>query len=133
MDLSVLSRADAAVIKPFVDQLLPRLGEVEVVENRTGLVMLPSRDTAQGATFHLGEVLVSEARVRVNGTDGYGACLGRDLEQSLAVALLDAAFRAGVLTDEIQAFVDQQTAAQRAEDESLLRKVAATKVEMETF
>ena len=61
--LGVLARADADRLKAFAEPLLAGLPEVAVIENRTGLVMLPMRDTAQGTHFHLGEVLMSEARI----------------------------------------------------------------------
>jgi alpha-D-ribose 1-methylphosphonate 5-triphosphate synthase subunit PhnG len=59
--LSVLARADTARLKTFAETLIAGLGEIEVRHSRTGLVMLPMRDTAGGTAFHLGEVLMSEA------------------------------------------------------------------------
>lgn len=92
--LSVLAQTSPARLKPFAEAILAALDEanaaIEVLTNRTGLVMLPYTDSVHGTPFHLGEVLMSEAHVRVQEQDGYGACLGRDLEQSLAIALLDA-------------------------------------------
>ena len=133
--LTTLNRVPAHVIKSFVDDLLPdlELHGISVLENRTGLVMLPAQDTAQGATFHLGEVLVSEARVKVGSSEGYSATLGRDLEQALAVALLDAAQGEQVSVKRIEKFLEQQDRIQVAEDQKLLRKVQATRVQMETF
>lgn len=118
----------------LAEAILPALGEVQVLSNRTGLVMLPYTDTSQGTRFHLGEVLVAEAHVRLaNGVEGYGACVGRDLLHALAVALLDAALVAGIARERILAFLVEQAAAQAAADELLLRQVEATRVEMETF
>ncbi len=132
--LSVLTHTPAEVIKLFADEIIPDLGSVVVLQNRTGLIMLPYTDTAHGTHFHLGEVLVAEAHVRLeNGVEGYAACTGRDLLQALAVALLDAALRAGIQTEAIQAFVAKQAEVQRQADEQLLRQVEATRVEMETF
>ena len=69
--LSTLSAVPAQTLKNFTDELLGDLEvlnvRIEVLENRTGLVMLPARDNAHGTSFFLGEVLVSEARVRVDG------------------------------------------------------------------
>jgi alpha-D-ribose 1-methylphosphonate 5-triphosphate synthase subunit PhnG len=87
-------------------------------------------------------VLVSEARVRVDGIEGYGACLGRDLEQSLAVGILDTFLQ--VLDDEaspaeraieerIHSFIAAQSNAQIEQDTALMQKVELTRVEMETF
>lgn len=133
--LSTLTHAPSETVKAFTEALLSELGRITVLENRTGLVMLPYRDSAKGASFHLGEVLVSEAHVRLDehGYVGYAACLGRDLEQSLAVAILDAALQAGVMEARISPFVQEQAAHLRAEDDLLFKQVEATRVEMETF
>ncbi|MBC8078179.1 MAG: phosphonate C-P lyase system protein PhnG, partial [Chloroflexales bacterium] len=84
--LSILSRAPADIVKQFADDLLPALGPIEVLHNRTGLVLLPMADTVTGTPFYLGEVLLAEAYVQLAEGSGYGACLGRDLEQALALA-----------------------------------------------
>jgi alpha-D-ribose 1-methylphosphonate 5-triphosphate synthase subunit PhnG len=131
--LSILSQAPAQQVKQFADDLLPLLGAVEVLQNRTGLIMLPATDSVQGTAFYLGEVLIAEAHVRLADVEGYGACLGRDLQHALAVAILDAALRAGQQTDQIATFVDEQGRALAAADDQLLRAVEATRVEMETF
>jgi alpha-D-ribose 1-methylphosphonate 5-triphosphate synthase subunit PhnG len=130
--LAVLARADAARLAGFAESLLPRLGEVEVIHSRTGLVMLPMRDTVQGTDFHLGEVLVAEAQIRAGGTDGYGMVIGRDLERAMAMAVVDAAASLGQ-TPDIHAFLHREAALQTATDEARLREVEATRVQMETF
>jgi alpha-D-ribose 1-methylphosphonate 5-triphosphate synthase subunit PhnG len=132
--LSTLTHAPADAVKLFADEIIPQLGAITVLQNRTGLVMLPYTDSAQGTTFHLGEVLVSEAHVRLeSGVEGYAACVGRDLLQALALALLDAALRAGIEREAIERFAADQQQAQQRTDERLLRQVEATRVEMETF
>ncbi len=131
--LSILAKADGDRIKTFAETLIPQLGDLEVLENRTGLVMLPIRDTAQGTNFHLGEVLVSEARIAAGGQDGYGMRRGRDLEASMAMALIDLAVAQGVAHDACTTFLDQEAAAQSAADTDRLRRVEATRVDMETF
>ena len=132
--LSILTHAPADAVKVFVEDIIPHLGAIEVLINRTGLVMLPYTDTSTGTRFHLGEALVSEAHVRINHvTEGYAVCVGRDLQQSLAVALLDAALTANIMTDAIEVFVTEQAIAQQANDETLLKQVEATRIEMETF
>lgn len=133
--LSVLARAEAGAVKALAEELLPNLEllGLEVLENRIGLVMLPATDTAQGTRFHVGEVLVAASRVRLGGLEGYAACLGRNLEQSLAIAILDAALQGGWQAERIRAFVEREAARQSAEDAALARQIAATRVEMETF
>lgn len=133
--LSILAHADAAAVKRLAEETLASLGAVEVLHSRTGLAMLPGRDTAEGTAFHLGEVLVAEAhlRLRETGVEGYGACVGRDLEHAMAIAVLDAAAEAGVALPAIVAFLKDQAGQLARQDEDLLRRVEATRVEMETF
>jgi alpha-D-ribose 1-methylphosphonate 5-triphosphate synthase subunit PhnG len=131
--LGVLCRCPADAVKRLAEEILPLLGPVEVLQNRTGLVMVPMVDTAQGASFYLGEALLAEAHVRLASAEGYAACLGRDLEQALAIALVDAAVTAGIAHTPISSFIHAQSEALTAEDEQLMRAVAATRVEMETF
>jgi alpha-D-ribose 1-methylphosphonate 5-triphosphate synthase subunit PhnG len=133
--LSVLTLSPADDVKQFAEGLLENLGEINVLQNRTGLVMLPYRDTAQGSAFYLGEVLVAEAHVRLENynAEGYAVCTGRDLEQVLAVALLDAAIQADIEKSRIEAFIREQQQRQQLNDEVLLKQVESTRVVMETF
>lgn len=131
--LETLARAEPARLKPFAETLLPHLGDVEVVQSRTGLVMLPMRDTVQGTDFHLGEVLVAEAHLRAAGAEGYGMVVGRDLERAMAMALIDAALAAGIAREAITAFVAAEARATAEADIARMRAVEATRVEMETF
>ncbi len=134
--LNILTHAPAPQVKALADELLPALeqsGNLEVVQNRTGLVMLPARDTVHGTLFHLGEVLVAEAEVRQNSFVGYGAVLGRDLEQALAVALLDLAWQTEIAPERLSQFLEAAHSAQLAAHNLLFSKVEATRVQMETF
>lgn len=132
---SLLAQAPASDIKQLADSLLESLGPVTVLQNRTGIVMLPATDTVQGTVFHIGEVLIAEAHVRLDAhnVEGYGACLGRDLQQALAMTVLDAAWRAGLQREPIAAFVETVRADLAAVETTLTRKVEATRVEMETY
>ncbi len=131
--LSVLARCDAARLKAFAEPLIADLGDIEVIENRTGLVMLPMRDTAQGTHFHLGEVLMSEARIAAGGQEGYGMRRGRDLEAAMAMAVVDLSVTLGLAVDACRAFLDAEAGAQNKADQETLCRVEATRVDMETF
>jgi alpha-D-ribose 1-methylphosphonate 5-triphosphate synthase subunit PhnG len=131
--LHTLTHAPAEAVKAFAEELIPALEPIEVLRNRSGLVMLPMEETAQGELFYLGEVLVAEAHVRAAGHQGYAACLGRDNAQALAIALIDAAFAANIARPQIEAFVAAQAALQADADAQLRREVEQTRVELETF
>lgn len=129
--LSALARAEDAPLKAAAEAVLPRLGDIEVVASRTGLVMLPMRDTVQGTDFFLGEVLVAEAHIRAGGAEGYGMVSGRDLERAMAVAVLDVARALGL--PGAADFASAEAARQAEADRETLRRIEATRVDMETF
>ncbi|WP_454852551.1 phosphonate C-P lyase system protein PhnG [Rhizobium binxianense] len=133
--LDILARADAETLKAVAEKLLDELGAAEVLASRTGLAMLPYVDTVQNTAFHLGEVLMAEAYIRLpeRGVEGYGAVVGRDLEQAMAMAVVDAAAASGVQSAGIEAFLTREHRRQAQADEARLRKVEATRVRMETF
>lgn len=132
--LSVLTRAMPTATKDLADSAIPLLGHIDVLRNRTGLVMLPYTDSAEGAAFHLGEVLVAEAHIRTeNAGEGYGMVIGRDVVLAMAIAVLDACMAGELMTNEIATFVQQEQQRLADEDTELLKQVQATRVEMETF
>lgn len=131
--LSVLARANDTELKSFAETLIPDLGDIDVLQSRSGLVMLPIRDTARGVAFHLGEVLVSEAHIKSSGATGYGMRRGHDPEASMAMALVDLALTRQVRVADCTAFCDAQAKALAEGDDETLRRVEATRVNMETF
>jgi len=133
LDILAASRPEA--IKACAEDILTDLGGVSVLANRTGLAMLPFVDTVRNTAFHLGEVLLAEAHIRVpdRGVEGYGAVTGRDLEHAMAIAVVDASIAAGHRTDLVLEFLDAEQRRQEESDRERLRKVEATRVQMETF
>ena len=131
--LSTLARADADRLKAFAESVLPALGEIEVIENRSGLVMLPMRDTAQGTHFHLGEVLMSEARIASTGHEGFGMRRGRDLEAAMAMAVVDLSLALGKDAGACRSFIAGEARRLEEDDRETLARVEATRVDMETF
>jgi alpha-D-ribose 1-methylphosphonate 5-triphosphate synthase subunit PhnG len=133
--LSLIAAAPPERAKALADQLVGLLGPVEVLVSRTGLVMLPYRETARGTSFFLGEVLVAEAQLKCadHGVEGYGMVVGRDLEQAMAVAVLDAVGAAGLANERFDAFVAEIREELGQADEARRRDIEATRVQMETF
>ena len=132
--LDILARARPERLKQHAEILLEEMGDITVIANRTGLVMVPMRDTVQNVDFHLGEVLVSEAHIADEaGNVGYGMVTGRDLERAMAMAVIDlriAAFGQDTATATLLA---EEKAHLAAVDEERMRQVEATRVEMDTF
>lgn len=132
--LTVLTHAPAESVKALAENVLTQLGTIQVLKNRTGLIMIPYTDSAGGVTFHLGEVLVSEAQVKIEGgAEGYCLVVGRDLVLAVGIAVLDAAMQMGVATEPITAYLQTAQREQAEADSHLLAQVETTRIEMETF
>jgi alpha-D-ribose 1-methylphosphonate 5-triphosphate synthase subunit PhnG len=75
-----------------VEELLKLFAEVDLTVTeapRTGLLMLAVHDSFNTA-FHPGEVLVTEARVKFCGFEGFGMVVGEEPRRALARAAADA-------------------------------------------
>jgi len=88
----LLSGLPAEQLKEWTEPL-ERNGQVQMMKAPgLSLVMMRAVAPVTSETFNVGEVLISECTVSLNGRLGYGAVLGRDLEKARALALMDALF-----------------------------------------
>lgn len=68
--------------------------EVEVVMPPTvGLTMIKMRESAKNSLFYIGEVLVTESRVKIGNSFGIGIVMKEKKELSRALAVIDAAYK----------------------------------------
>lgn len=105
-----------------------------VHEPQCGIVMMRSQDSVEGEVFNLGEILVSEAEVTVDGKLGYCMVMGKALKRALAGAILDGAVESQhPLTDRIVAVLTE--ARERVEREKLQEwaYIEKTKVNFEVL
>jgi len=130
----VLVLGDPSLRRNFADEVRASAEVTLVATPRVGLVLVTVRESARRSLFHLGEVLVTEAKVRVSGVPGLGILQGRDLDAALDLAVVDAAWNAGLpLT---AGWISRMEAAETALEATLDREqaaLAATRVEFETL
>ncbi len=109
----VIAVSDKRVICKLARKVLEDT-EIEILREQTGMIMARARDSVEGIVFNLGEVLVTETEVRLNGSSGYCMVLGMDPGKALAGAILDAAVQSHhPLRDEIvQALNDERSKAE---------------------
>lgn len=75
--------------------------EVTVIKApEKSLTMIKMRDPVKETLFFLGEVIVCEAIVCLDGIKGMAVIMGDDFEKVLDMAIIDAACNKGVFTDE---------------------------------
>jgi alpha-D-ribose 1-methylphosphonate 5-triphosphate synthase subunit PhnG len=109
--------------------------QVKVIqEPESGLVMVKVRETSQNSLFYLGEVLVTECKVQIEGTIGIGIMTGDHPELAYNLAVIDAAFEANLpetmgwvqlLENEEKLILEQRAAASHS--------ILKTKVDFETM
>ena len=103
---------------------------MEIQPPQEGLVMVKLREQARNSLFYLGEVLVTEAKVRINGYPGLGLVRGNNKELAGDLAVIDAAWLAG-----LEETAEWEILLLAAEEENIIReqeengKVLETKVD----
>jgi alpha-D-ribose 1-methylphosphonate 5-triphosphate synthase subunit PhnG len=90
----ILIDGPGALRTELATQIALRYKAVDLEAPNDGLVMVRMRDPARSATFHLGEVLVTEAKVQVEGVTGLGIVVGDHPETARELAIIDAAWNA---------------------------------------
>lgn len=131
---SALAGADDTAVRELAERILEVAGDVEVLTGpRAATMLVEMTESVQEQRFYLGEVVVSQASVSVQGSRGDALVIGRDLERALAVAVCDAAADAGVLAEEVAALVQRSESAAAAARRHESATVAATKVSFEVI
>ena len=109
--------------------------DVHEVDSPTeSLVMLTVRDTARGALFHPGELLVTEARARIGDCIGLGIAAGSCPRKAWELAVIDAAFNARLpLTEAWVALLEEEGKRLRGEREREDSRILETRVDFQTM
>lgn len=120
----------AALAKEILDKY-----ETEILEEpNNGLVMIKVRETAKKSLFYLGEVLFTECKVRIYDSIGIGMMTGNEEELVYYLAVIDAAYKAGLKEtkewDKILLAEERRIENDRANQ---LKQVLKTKVSFETM
>ena len=130
----LIARADSERICEIAERILADT-TVEVIKKpSSGMIMMRFRDTAEKCIFNLGEVLVTEAEVRIDEELGYAMVMGRDPETALAGAILDAAVESGhPLAPGIIDLLRSEEVRRTEELQKTWTEVATTKVDFEVM
>ncbi|OZI11434.1 phosphonate C-P lyase system protein PhnG [Bacillaceae bacterium SAS-127] len=99
-----------------------------------GLVMIKVRETAQQQLFYLGEVFVTEARVKVAGQIGVGMVVGDQQELAYHLAIIDAAYAASLPeTEQWSTYLLEEEQLISEQNIAEANRVYRTKVSFETM
>ena len=92
----ILTRADSAAVIAMAAPLQSAHEVAIVKEPGKTLAMVKMRETVEAGLFYLGEVIVWEAAVEVDGARGMAITMDDCADKALAMAIIDAAVNRGV-------------------------------------
>jgi phosphonate C-P lyase system protein PhnG len=103
--------------------------EVELLRKPTSQTLLvPVHDPINQGSFISGEILVTSALVQVNTINGWSMVMDDTPETAVSIAILDGAFAAGILSEEIQQLALRGKENTEKEQAELNTRVHATRV-----
>jgi len=98
----ILSGADAATVAELARKATRQQRVTVIKEPGKTLAMIQMREPVRQSLFCLGEVIVSEAIVEIDGVRGMAVMMGGDLDKALHMAIIDAACNKGNFAHEAE-------------------------------
>ena len=92
----ILVKADRDTVTSLSTHVQKQYHPTILKEPGKTLAMIKMRDPVRQSLFYIGEVIVSEAIVEIDGVKGVSVCMGDDTEKALHMAVIDAAVNCGV-------------------------------------
>lgn len=130
----ILIRGSSNLSRTLARQIIENHEVITIEIPNNGLVMVKVREGVKRSLFYLGEVLVTECKVMINGSLGIGMVKGYEEELAYNLAVIDAAYQAGL--PETGAWTEELLAEEeRIEKQSaeVAGKILKTKVNFETM
>ena len=107
----IICECDLEPLETFVKELEPHCAIQVVRHPAVGTTMIRAEDSVEGQPFFLGEALITECELNIDGQPGFGMCLGDEPVRSYCMAFLDALLS---LSDSrqsrVEAFLSEQAA-----------------------
>ena len=106
----ILAKADRRDVAALSADIQKTYRPIIVKEPGKTLAMIRMRDPAKQSLFYIGEVIVCESAVEIDGVRGLAVLMGDDAEKTLDMAIIDAAVNKGVFAgmDALLAIEKQQ-------------------------
>jgi alpha-D-ribose 1-methylphosphonate 5-triphosphate synthase subunit PhnG len=115
----IMARADKRDLSRLAEEIQQRHSVSVVKEPGKTLAMIKLREPVKESLFYLGEVIVCEAVVELDGVKGIAVTMGDDMEKTLSMATVDAAVNKGVFCG-MEALLDME----KAQNDLLMRENA---------
>jgi len=94
----ILAKTDRNTVAALSAEIQKSYAPVIIKEPGKTLTMIKMREPVKQSLFYLGEVIVCEASVEIDGVNGIAVLMGDDTEKTLDMAIIDAAVNKGVFT-----------------------------------
>ena len=96
----------------FITDIESGLDIQMVIAPKLCMTMVQAEDSIDFQPFYLGEVLITECQVTVNGELGYGYCMGDAPQRAYSIAIIDALLHIPEhrLQTEIHLFIEKEKA-----------------------
>ena len=92
----ILAKADGQVIASLSADVQKAHSPVIVKAPSNALAMIKMRDPVKQGLFYIGEVIVCEATVEIDGVKGVAVIMNENAGKALDIAIIDAAINKGV-------------------------------------
>lgn len=93
-----------------------------------GLTMVKMREHAQNSLFYIGEVLITETKIRRGQTVGIGLIKGEDETFSLALSFIDLVNKCSEFTEEFNMMIERLSAIEDENVKERTERILQTKV-----
>lgn len=97
-----MARAETEQLADLTEKIIGNHEITVIKKPGKTLAMVKMREPVRSSLFYLGEVLVCEAIVEIDGVKGLAVTLGDDYAKTMNMAIIDAACNKGIFTDEDQ-------------------------------
>lgn len=116
----IMAKADRDFVIDLAEGIKGKHKVVIIKSPEKGLAMIKMREPVKESLFYLGEVIVSEALVSVDGVNGMAVTMDDDFDKILAMAIVDAAFNCNAITDETPFTALEREQREREEKENAM-------------
>lgn len=128
--MNTLNQMDIKAIKKIAGKLMDK--DIEItIPPESGFIMMTMKDSFD-IDFHLGEVLVTRAEVKVDGESGYAMVMGGDHAKTMMIAVINAALKTGereIIKKKIK--TEERKLVKKIDEERAL--IASTRVSFEVM
>ena len=115
----ILAKADRKDVAALSASIRETYRPIVIKEPGKTLTMIKMREPVKQSLFYIGEVIVCEAAVELDGTKGIAVVMDDDIEKVLDMAIIDAAVNKGVFTG-----MDTLIALEKEQNDRMMRENA---------